>query len=284
MILVCDSGSTKADWKYSDGVGPDGNISTMGFNPVFHKEQFIKGELQKDLLTNVDDEKVEKIFFYGAGCWDKELKEVVKKPLSALFPNAYIEVEHDLLGAARATCGNAPGIACILGTGSNSCSYDGKNVVDNVTNLGFMVGDEGSGSFLGKMLLRSYFYREMPRELATLFEAQFPEGKSEILNRVYNQPAPNVYLASFARFMSDQKKHFFIENLVYKAFSEFVDRNVKKYKGHLHVPIHFIGSVAFHFSDILQIVMEERVLNMGTIIKKPIDHLMEYHKRPVHTV
>ncbi|MCB0664001.1 MAG: hypothetical protein KDC24_14740 [Saprospiraceae bacterium] len=284
MILVCDSGSTKADWKYADGVHPDGTISTMGFNPVFHKEDFIKSELTKDLLPRIDATAVNHIFFYGAGCWDSELKMVIKKPLAELFPNATIEVEHDLLGAARATCGDHPGIACILGTGSNSCSYDGTTVVDNVTNLGFMVGDEGSGSFLGKMLLRSYFYREMPAELAALFEAQFPEGKSEILNRVYNQPAPNVYLASFAHFLSDQKKHFFIENLVYKAFSEFVDRNVKKYKGHLHVPVHFIGSVAFHFSDILQVVMEERALKMGKIIKKPIDHLMEYHKGPVHTV
>jgi hypothetical protein len=284
MILVCDSGSTKADWKYSNGIDPDGDISTMGFNPVFHKEELITRELRTELLPKLPAETISKIYFYGAGCWDDALKGEVSRALKTLFPHAHVEVEHDLLGAARATCGHDAGISCILGTGSNSCAYDGKNVVDNVTNLGFMVGDEGSGSFLGKMLLRAYYYREMPKDLATLFEEQFPEGKSEILNRVYNQPSPNVYLASFARFMSDQKKHFYIENLVYKAFAEFVDRNVKKYKGHLHVPVHFIGSIAFHFSDILKIVLEERVLTPGKIIKKPIDHLMEFHKELVHTI
>jgi N-acetylglucosamine kinase-like BadF-type ATPase len=277
MVVICDSGSTKADWVFVNPGGTEMEMHTMGFNPVFHKEEKIVAELLHDFTGKVKTELPGVVNFYGAGCWDDNLKHEVKKALVRVFPNSNIFVEHDLLGAARATCGNNSGIACILGTGSNSCLFDGQRVIDNITNLGYLVGDEGSGSYIGKMLLRAYFYREMPRDLVEIFELEFPGGKQEVLDGVYEGLSPNVYLASFSRFMSDHKKHFFIEKLVYQAFSEFVDRHVRKYTGHLHVPVHFIGSVAYHFSDILKIVLEERRLTCGVIIKKPIDNLVKYH-------
>jgi len=277
MVIICDSGSTKADWRIIETLATPVDIHTMGFNPVFHNEELIITELNKAFGNKVNPVEVKEVFFYGAGCWDFSLKQIVNRALKTVFPYAITEVEHDLLAAARATCFNEPGIACILGTGSNSCSYDGKNVVDNITNLGYLVGDEGSGSFLGKALIRAYFYREMPRDLLEIFETEYPGKKDEILNGIYQNSAPNVYLASFAKFMSDNKKHFFIEKLVYEGFCEFVDRNVRKYARHLHVPIHFIGSVAYHFSDLLSIVLEERRLIKGIIIKKPIDNLTKFH-------
>lgn len=277
MVVICDSGSTKADWKFLHPDGTETDLATMGFNPVFHKKELIIRALKRDFEGRIKAKNAQKVFFYGAGCWDFDLKKEIADALQVIFPGAQIEVEHDLLGAARASCGDKPGIACILGTGSNSCLFDGKSVIDNITNLGFQVGDEGSGSYLGKMLIRTYFYREMPSDLKAIFEQHYPGKMTEILDGIYESASPNVYLASFAKFMSDQKKHFFIEKIVYESFCEFVDRHVRKYAGHLHVPIHFIGSVAYHFNDILKIVLEERMLLLGQIIKKPIENLAEYH-------
>ena len=277
MEIVCDSGSTKADWIVYNDKSEIFTSSTRGINPVFHGKEFIHKELKKELVKEVACNEIEKIYFYGAGCWDSRLKSVISKALSEIFPNTEIDVHHDLLGAARAACGKEPGIACILGTGSNSCLYDGKEVIDNVKNLGYLVGDEGSGSYLGKELLRCYFYRELPRDLIESFQELIPGGKSEALEKIYQQENPNVYLASFAKFLSDHKKHFFVQELVYDAFVEFLNRHVCKYNGHLELPVSFIGSIAYHFSDILKIALERKNMTLGKIVKKPINELVRFH-------
>ena len=277
MIAVVDAGSTKADWRFFDKNGNSDEVNTMGFNPFFHSSDKIGKELLAAFNGNVQSDIVQQVFYYGAGCSDRLRCSIVEEGLKIVFKNAVIDVDHDILAAARATCKDEPGIACILGTGSNSCAFDGEQVVDNITNLGFLLGDEGSGSHLGKMLIQGYFYREFPEDIKTAFEAQFPLSKRDFLNRIYGEESVNVYLASFAKFISAHKDHFYIQQLVSNAFGEFIKRHVSKYKDHTKLPIHFIGSIAFHFANILKTVLAERNLVSGLIIKKPIDNLLQYH-------
>jgi glucosamine kinase len=277
MKVISDSGSTKSDWVFVSDDGNSINENTIGFNPFYFSSEQITAELRKDFLTRIPGEIVEEVFFYGAGCSDTMRCDIVKEGLTPIFPNAKIYVEHDLLGAARACCGKDPGVACIIGTGSNSCLYDGKDVIDNVTNLGFMLGDEGSGGYLGKTLVQHYFYRELPKDLHILFEEQYPYGKREFLNRIYGTN-PNVYLASFARFVSDHKDHPFIQNLVLKAFKEFILRHIAKYNGAKGLPINFVGSVAHYFQELLDQALSLEGFKIGRIVKKPIDNLVRFHQ------
>lgn len=278
MIAVIDSGSTKADWKF---LSPDGadpvSLSTMGFNPYYHNESIILPTIKSTFDDKIEKEKISKVYFYGAGCSDPVRNRVIEQALKKYFSKANIVVEHDILAAARATCGDQPGISCIMGTGSNSCLFDGEKIIDNVPNLAYILGDEGSGGHLGKLLIRGYFYREFPEDIKTDFEAAYGNDKQVFLDNIYLQPNANVYLASFSRFLSDHKSHIYIQNLVNKAFTEFIGRHVRKYDGHNRLPIHFIGSVAYHFGDILKLILDQRSLNSGIIIKKPIDNLVEYH-------
>lgn len=276
MIIVADSGSTKTDWVIVEKDGPQ-TINTMGFNPVYHEEELIYDKTLDGFSTAFPFSDVEAIYYYGAGCWDRNRKEVVARALRRLFPEANVEVDHDLLGAARATCGSNPGIACIIGTGSNSCLYDGQTVIDNVTNLGYFVGDEGSGAYLGKELVRTYFYRELPDDLVTPFEERYPGGKPAILNNIYDKPQPNVYLAGFTKFLFDYKEHIFVQRLLYQGLEEFIDRHVRKYRNHHSIPTHFIGSVAYYFQDFLRVILEARDMQPGIFMQKPIDRLVDFH-------
>lgn len=277
MIIVADSGSTKADWAVLKKDNTHQIMVTMGFNPVYHKEQIIFDEASKAFENTIETKEVEALYYYGTGCWDVEKKSVVAKALQRIFPNASIQVDHDLLGAARAACGNKPGIACIIGTGSNSCQFDGYHIEDNVTNLGYFIGDEGSGSHLGKELVKAYFYRELPKELLYEFEQKYTGGKAEILENVYRKSTPNVYLATFTRFLGEHKSHPYLQKLIYKCFEEFIDRHVRKYKSHLSLPVSFIGSVAFHFKEFLEAILQERSMIVGNFVRKPIDSLVEFH-------
>ncbi|NJB84829.1 N-acetylglucosamine kinase-like BadF-type ATPase [Lewinella marina] len=277
MILVADSGSTKADWVLIDESGENVYVNTRGFNPVVHPQDLLHVEVQKLSQELLPGAKVTEVHYYGAGCWDPRRKKVISDCINRVWPAADITVMHDLLGAARATCGDEAGISCILGTGSNTCLYDGKEVVDNVTNLGYMLGDEGSGSHLGKAFLRSYFYRELDDELNAAFERYTTADRMTVLNNVYESEMPNTYLAGFTRFMGEHQQHPLIQKIVFESFAEFLDRHVRKYKGHLEVPVHFIGSIAFHFKKILLAALHERDLIAGRFVHKPIEALADYH-------
>jgi len=282
MKVVADSGSTKTDWVLFSNTGLDSKtINTMGFNPIYHTSSLIGDTvLEAFQKEQIDRNKIDEVFYYGTAIWDAPKALIVEKGLQVAFPNAKIEVKHDLLGAARATCGNDAGISCIIGTGSNTCMYDGEKIIDNVTNLGYFLGDEGSGAHLGKKLVRAYFYRELPLELRESLEKIVPGGKSEFLENIYGPGAtPNVYLASLTKFMGEHNDHFYIHKLVYSSFSEFIDRHVRKYPGHLSLPVHFIGSVAYHFQDFLKTILAERAMNPGVFLKKPIDNLVDYHRK-----
>lgn len=279
MILIADSGSTKADWKTLHSSGKITDQSTRGFNPFLQNSETIESGLLEDFDKSLDKSKIKSLYYYGTGCSDNHRNSIVEIALQRIFPNAKIIVNHDLLASARAVCGAEAGIACILGTGSNSCLYDGIEIIDNVKNMGFLVGDEGSGSHIGKELLRGYFYREMPKAILEDFEKSYPEGHRGILNKIYDHPKPNVYLASFSRFLSSHHGDPYIQNIVYNSFNEFVRRNVLKYEGCHSLKIHFVGSVAYYFKDILEIVLSSYDLEIGYVIKKPIERLVEFHQK-----
>jgi glucosamine kinase len=276
MWIVCDSGSTKADWAIIKNDGSREIISTIGFNPFYQDSMFIANELRKEFVHKVEVKDVERVYYYGTGIHDKHRANIVKIGLQEIMPNAGITVEHDLLASARATCKDQPGIACIIGTGSNTCLYDGKRIIDNVNNLGFLAGDEGSGAYIGKKLIQSYFYRELPQDLAVSFEKKYPEGTTAIKDKIYGDN-PNVYLASFTRFLSEHKDHFYVQKLLYFSFEELINRHVRKYAGHNEIPIHFVGSIAFYFEEILKICLIEKGMTLGVVIKKPIESLVDFH-------
>lgn len=277
MLAIIDGGSTKADWKVRLDNKSVLTFTTTGFNPNYDSQGRIASLLKNELNGQIDTNQTGKIFYYGAGCWDTSRKAVVQKAMAEVLPFADIQIEHDLLAAARATSGDSPGIACILGTGSNSVLYDGKEEIDNVTNLGFLLGDEGSGSMIGKRLVQAYFYREMPEELHPIMEAECPKGKMDILDKVYGGGVPAAYLATFTKLFFDQRKHPFIWQIIKECFSEFINRHVVKYENYRSLPVHFVGSVAFHFNEVLEELFAEEGLKLGVVLQKPIDALFDYH-------
>ncbi len=278
MILIADSGSTKTDWRIIQDAQPMQAISTIGFNPVLTSTAKIIKELKTAFRKQEVNEAIHAVYYYGAGCWDAATCAIVSKALFVIFPKAKIEVTNDLLGAARAVCGKEAGIACILGTGANSCLYDGQKVIDNVPALGYIIGDEGSGAYLGKQLLKSYFYRELPKALSEKLMAEQTISKQLLLENVYQSKVGNRYLASFAKFIIQEKAHPFMEQLISDAFDTFLQRQVKKYHGAINYPVHFIGSIAYFLKVILTKRLEVNGLQIGTIIRQPIDGLVDFHK------
>lgn len=279
MVIIADCGSTKCDWLLTTG-GRDQRLeNTVGFSPFFHSSAEIKKIVETELVPKLKPDEVKEVYFYGTGVHDEHRSEIVASALRSVFPKAKVEVEHDLLGAARATCGHHAGIACILGTGSNSCYFDGSQILDNVPSLGWLLGDEGSGTHLGKALLRAMFYRELPADLEFAFDEAYPEGHDAIKDKIYEKGA-NSYLAAFTRFLGDHLQHPFIQNLIARSLNDFLDRHVVKYQGYQQVPVHFVGSIAHHFQDILLKCMEEHNLKPGVIVRKPIFPLADYHIHP----
>ncbi|WP_293308817.1 N-acetylglucosamine kinase [Pedobacter sp. UBA5917] len=275
MILVADSGSSKTDWMgYHNGETI--KFSTPGINPYFLSEQEITKLITKNesLIQYAND--VREIYFFGAGCSSPDKHEVVSNGLSAIFENAFISVDHDLLGSVYATCGNAEGLNCILGTGSNICYFDGKKIHDGHHGLGYVLGDEGSGTFFGKKVLLSYLYNKMPANLAAEFKKAFPSEKEQIITNVYQKPFPNIYLAGFSRFMANHKDHPFIQDILRTGFQEFVDTNIKDYPKHKSVPCHFVGSIAYYYQDSLVSVLIENGIEPGKILQKPIEELFSF--------
>lgn len=276
--LIADSGSTKTEWLLIEKHGEKIiSVSTSGINPFYHDTNVIHQAIQKELLPALTNYSVNKIFFYGAGCSQPDKIDIVYTALKKSFPASSIIVAHDLLAAARALCGHSPGIACILGTGSNSCLYDGKHIIDNIPSLGFMLGDEASGAYFGKKLLQAFFYRDLPSDLLKRFEAMYQLQKEDILHRVYTQPNPNRFVASFMPFISDHQHHHFFKKVLYDGFCEFIDKFLLKYEGHSQLPIHFVGSVAWYNRYVLTEALKARGLHLGKIIQKPMEDLAAYH-------
>jgi glucosamine kinase len=278
MIIVADSGGSKIDWRFLKSDKTIGQANSAGFNPYYQPIDHLKSIIKESLLTHIT-EPVTKIFFYGTGVSSEKNQQVIQAAFAEHFEKAKIEIGWDLLAAARALCGQEPGIACILGTGSNSCQYDGKTIVDNVSNLGWILADEASGTYLGKQLIFDYFRKNMPETLAVQFHARFPWTREEVLEKVYQQEKPGAFLASFAKFIFQHLKEPYCYKLVYNSFSAFYENNVMKYKGYKEMKVHFTGSIAFYFSDVLRQVANDKGITVKNILEGPIAGLTLYHQK-----
>lgn len=281
MILIADSGSTKTAWRQIDTDGVVAQAHTVGINPYYQDTAEIAQMLRENLLPQVPNIKPEEIYFYGAGCSAKDKQEIVAAALRELFPESDISVHHDLEAAARALCGHEEGIACILGTGSNSCLYDGEKIVANLPNLGFILGDEGSGGYMGKLIVQAYLNLELPEDLHQAFFERYQVGRDEIIDQVYRKPYPNRYMAGFAKFLFDHSKHPFIYQMIYRCFADFFEKTVVKYPGYQKKDTHFVGSIAFYFGDILRTVAKQYDIRVKNILESPIAGLSLYHQQKI---
>lgn len=277
MILIADSGSTKSDWVLVENKDSWKSFSTMGFNPFFHNETIIANAIKQNKDLYRHSKNISKVFFYGAGCSSPEMKGVVKNALKRVFEQAEIFVDHDLTACAYTTYTGEPSISCILGTGSNSCYFDGENVYEEVPALAYILGDEGSGSYYGKKLLADFLYKRLPDDINKDLKAKFNLTKEEIFANVYMKPHANVYLASFMKFISNHREHEYVREMVYNGMLDFIDKHVSCYSNYKEVPVHFIGSIGFFFQDQLKEAAKDSGINLGKIIRKPIDGLVAYH-------
>lgn len=277
MILIADSGSTKTDWILTDKNKNQTRYSTVGYNPYFIDSESIYDSILLTLAAQLDAAAVKTIFFYGAGCSTPENAGIVHKALSACFPNSEVFVKHDMLGAARALLGNSRGFAAIIGTGSNTCIYDGKEIEKNTDSLGYLLGDEGSGCYIGKKIIRDSMRGYLPPELHSKFNRTYQFSNAEIFNSIYNKPAPNRFLASFCRFADDNKEHTYIKIIVRESFDDFFKNLVCKYPGYEKFSFNCVGSVGFIFKDLLREVAGSYKMEIGKMISSPIEELANYH-------
>lgn len=278
MILLADSGSTKCDWLLTDSAGKYyDSYKTIGFNPFFHSSEVIAEEIKKNESLFGIASRVEEVYYYGAGNSSEYYNDIVRMALTSVFKNARLHVDHDLLGAAYATYDGKPCISCILGTGSNSCYFDGKKIYEQVPALGYILGDEASGSYFGKQLLSSYLYKKLPPEVAADLEQEYGINKATIFEHVYERPNANVYLASFTRFISKYRDIPLFTEMLHKGMVHFIKEHVLCYEDAQKVPVHFVGSIAFHFQEALQSAAKECGVKLGNITKQPIQNLLNYH-------
>jgi glucosamine kinase len=274
--LIADSGSTKTEWCVIKNNKPTVFI-TQGMSPYFVDAVGIEKILRLEVIPFLKKNKVDEIFFYGTGCKNPANKKMIRKVLMQTFAGASVEVDHDLSGAAKALCGNEKGIACILGTGSNSCYYNGQRMIKNSPGIGFILGDEGSGAYLGKKVIQHYLYDIFDEDLRSRFDAKFVTTDAEILEAVYKKPLPNRYLASFAIFLAENRGHYMVENIIEDCLNDFFYSHVIRYRESAKLPIHFTGGIAYGFKDIVEQLCFGYDLQLGNILKSPMEGLIKYH-------
>jgi glucosamine kinase len=276
--LIADSGATKCEWCVLENGKKKKTIYTQGISPYFLSGPQIIALLEKELLPKLKKITVQEIYFYGTGLGNPNNIKIVKSVFKKLFPKAKTEVQNDLLAAARALCGKSKGIACILGTGANSCFYNGRKIVKNSPGLGYILGDEGSGAYLGKKVVQYYLYNTYDEELKARFEKRFMVTPIEILENVYKKPLANRYLASYAIFLAENRGHYMIENIIEDGLNDFFFTHLYKYRESWTHPIHFVGSIAFGFKDVLKELCNTYELELGRVLKAPMQGLIEYHR------
>lgn len=277
-ILLADSGATKCEWCLAETKKRTKTVFTQGISPYFLSTPQIETIIRTELLPNFKKvPTIEAVYYYGTGCSNPENVKIVKKALAKSFPGSEIHVNTDLMGAARALCGDEKGIACILGTGSNSCYYNGKKIAKNSPGLGYVLGDEGSGAYLGRKVLQYFLYNTFDEELRYKFDAKYATTNVEILENVYKKPLPNRYLASYTLFLAENRGHYMIENIIEDGLNDFFFNHLCKYTESWTLPIHFVGGVSFAFSDIIKDLCHSYEFEMGTILKNPMEGLIQYH-------
>jgi N-acetylglucosamine kinase-like BadF-type ATPase len=276
-MLIADSGSTKCEWCLIRE-GKKKIIETQGASPYFLNEDQLVDLMQSELLPGLKKEQPAEIFFYGTGCAAAANRALVRRALKKVFPRAAIEVNHDLTGTGRALCGKNRGIVAILGTGSNSGYYNGKRIVKNSPGLGYVLGDEGSGACLGRKVLQYYLYGTFDEDLSSRFIHKYHTNAAEILDRVYKKPLPNRYIAGYAMFLVENRGHYMIENIIEDGLNDFFFNHLCKYPEIWKVPVHFVGSVAHGFKDVLKELCNTYKWELGKVLRKPMDGLIAYHK------
>ena len=276
MILIADSGSTKCSWVLIDEENQKVlECNTIGFNPYFIAHRNILNHLKNSDLNDLK-KNVKKVFFYGAGCSNPKMNSQIKNPLSIFFCNADVKIMHDLEAACLAMYNNKTNVTCILGTGSNSCYYDGKKIVENAPSLGFMLGDEASGNYFGKRIINYYFNGLFDKELESKFEKSYEIDLMEIKKNIYDQRA-NVYLSKFFPFVSNNKKHHVVQNLIKTTLDNFFEIHVNCFKKYNPQEINFIGSVSYFLKEEIEMVSHKHGFSLGNIVKNPIERLLNYH-------
>lgn len=275
--LIADSGSTKCEWCLLADDKKKKNI-TQGISPYFLTEEQVHELLRKELVKKINVE-VDEVYYYGTGLGNPDNVKFIKRILKKVFPAATIEANIDLLAAARAVCGHEKGVACILGTGSNSCYFNGKRIIKNSPGLGYVLGDEGSGAYLGKKVVQHFLYNTFDEDLMLRFKKEFNTYMNEILENVYKKPQPNRYLASFTIFLAENRGHYMIENIIEDGLNDFFFTHLYKYRETWLYPISFVGSVAYGFKDVLKTLCDSYELELGKILKQPMEGLIEYHQQ-----
>ena len=272
-ILIADSGATKCEWCLLHG-GKKKIIYTQGISPYFLSDLQIEDLLRKDLVPKLRGLVIDKVYYYGTGLASAGNVNILKKVLKKVFTIAKIEASEDILAAARALCGKKKGVACILGTGSNSCYFDGKKIVKGISGLGYALGDEGSGAYLGKKVLQYYLYNTFDEDLRYRFDAKYVTNRVEILENIYKKPLPNRYLASFAIFLAENRGHYMVENIIEDGLNDFFFMHLCKYNEIWKYPVHFVGGVAFGFRDVLKELCNTYEFQLGNIFQKPMEQIL----------
>jgi glucosamine kinase len=275
--LLADSGATKAEWCLLNN-GKKKTIFTQGISPYFLNKEQIASILSKELMPKLKGLKIDEVNYYGTGCANPNNALVVKKAIQSVISTKKIFVGHDLLAAARALCQKSKGITCILGTGSGASYYNGKTIVKSSTGLGYVLGDEGSGAYLGRKVIQYYLYNTFDDELRARFDAKFVTNKMEILENVYQRPLPNRYLASFTVFLAENRSHYMVENIIEDGLNDFFFTHLLRFNEIWKMPVHFVGGVAFGFKDVLADLCSSYGFELGKVLKNPMEGLILYHK------
>ena len=279
MKLIIDCGSTKADWVIINGKNTVASFKTEGFNPNYNDKKYISSIILDNAIYTLYIQEITDVFFYGSGCGKEENCALIKDILASVFTNAKIDVTHDMLAACHALLGNRNGISCILGTGSNSCFYDGNEITEKSISLGYVIGDEGSANQIGKKIIHDYFYKIMPDDLSVKFESEYSINISDFIENIYHKNQVSRYLAEFSKFAYANKEHDYIKNLCSKCFDEFIEYFILKFKPTSNTEIGFVGSIAYYFQDILSERLEDKGLNISRIVKNPIEGLIDYYSQ-----
>lgn len=280
MILIADSGSTKTDWRIIDQDNQVMQAKTAGVNPFYQDKSKIQAELTQSLIPQIaSSHEISEVYFYGAGCSTESNIALLSSSLQEIFPAAAVHINSDLLAAARAVCNREPGIVSILGTGSNSCFYDGNQIVASTPNLGFILGDEGSGAYMGKKLITAVLYNELPNHLLEKFTKKYNISRTDVMENIYQRPFPNRYLSSFTQFLFHNLKDPFVYRLVYESFELFFNKHLLKYENALQYKVHAVGSIGFYYSNILRQVANDKHLTLRNIMESPIAGLTLYHQK-----
>ncbi|WP_028123447.1 BadF/BadG/BcrA/BcrD ATPase family protein [Epilithonimonas tenax] len=279
MIAIVDGGSTKCDWVILENEGTEVlKTETIGFNPNIIKAELIAPEIENNQALTKFHDDIEHIFYYGSGCGTPENRLMVEREIQKVFPNAQVNIKEDLLAAAYAAYRGVPAIVCILGTGSNACYFNGETVKTELPSLGFLIGDEGSGSALGKQLVRHYFMKKLPPDLHQQFTEIYQLNIDDLLKNMYHNPRANAYMADFTRFIVDRKTHPYFQNFIYKELKNFLEFQVMPYEESRESEVNFIGSIAYFFEDILRAAASDFHFKIGTVVQKPIESLVNYHR------